>query len=198
MRRLSLTSFAGILVILAYFGLSVASYLHYPGGFNPRDNWLSDLGNAALNPSGALLYRIGSVLTGLLIADLFIGLRAAWHGISGKAKSFFLISQVFGVISAVALVMTGVFSEGQHASHSLWSGVLFISFGTAVLFSGWAFLRYPGGSRKFSYFTFALTAVDWVMGIFNKTHFLEWLLVALMLIYVGTLSWRMAWIASRR
>jgi hypothetical protein len=198
MRRLSFTSFAGILVILVYLGLSFASYLHYPGKFNPRDNWLSDLGNAALNPSGALLYRIGSILTGLLIADLFIGLSAAWQGWAGRAAIFFRIAQVFGVVAAFALVMTGVFSEGQHASHSLWSGALFISFGMAVFFTGWAFLYFPGISRRFSYFAFALTAVDFVMGMFSKIHFLEWLMVAMMLIYVATLSWRMARIASRR
>lgn len=198
MRRLSLTSFAGVLVILVYLGLSFASYLHYPGIFNPRDNWLSDLGNSALNPSGAVLYRVGSILTGLLIADLFIGLSAAWRGRAGRGTIFFRIAQVFGVAAAFALVSTGVFSEGQHASHSLWSAVMFICFGMAVFFSGWAFLYLPGISRRFSYFAFALTVVDWVMGMLNKTHFLEWVMVAMMLIYVGALSWRMASVASRR
>ena len=68
----------------------------------------------------------------------------------------------------------------------------------AVFFTGWAFLYFPGISRRFSYFALALTAVDWVMGMFKKTHFLEWLMVAMMLVYVGTLSWRIARIASHQ
>ena len=47
----------------------------------------------------------------------------------------------------------------------------------AVFFSGWAFLYLPVISRRFSYFAFALTAVYWVMGMFSKTHFLEWIMV---------------------
>ncbi len=197
MRRVSLTSFVGVLVILVYLCLSVASYLHYPRSFNPHDNWLSDLGDAALNPSGAFLYRIGSILTGLLVADFFLGLRAAWRNQPSSARVSFRIAQIFGIVAAIALIMTGVFSEGQHVSHSLWSGILFVSFGMAVLFSGWALLSDRGVSRRLSYFAFAITAVDWVMGIFSETHFLEWLMVALMLVYVGAVSWRMAWIASR-
>lgn len=112
------------------------------------------------------------------------------HGQPTKVRIFFSLSQGFGLIASLALIMTGIFSEGAHASHSLWSAVLYISFGTAVFFCGWAFLYLPRFSRSLSYLAFAITVIDWVMSAFNKTYFLEWIVVALMLVFVGAVSYR--------
>jgi hypothetical membrane protein len=189
-RRPTLTATAGALSILVYLCFTLISYAYYPAAFNPRDNWLSDLGNGSLNPSGALIYRLGCVLTGVLLALFFIGLRVMTRGQSTKVRIFFSLSQGFGLIAALALIMTGIFSEGAHASHSFWSAVLYISFGTAVFFCGWAFLYLPRFSRSLSYFAFAITVIDWVMSAFNKTRFLEWIVVTLMLVFVGAVSYR--------
>jgi hypothetical protein len=188
--RPPLTATAGFLSIPVYLGFTLVSYAYYPTAFNPGDNWLSDLGNASLNPSGASLYRIGAVLTGVLLASFFVGLRVMARGQPTKVRIFFSLSQGFGLIASFALVMTGIFSEGAHASHSFWSAVLYISFGSAVFFCGWASLYLPSFSRVLSYLAFAITVIDWVMAAFNKTHFLEWIVVALMLAFVGAVSYR--------
>jgi len=190
-RRLTLSTRAGMLAILVYLCLTLVSYAYYPKVFNPRDNWLSDLGNADLNSTGALFYRLGSGLTGVLLVVFFIGLWVIARGRSIRVKVFVLLSQVFGVIGAFALFMSGIFSLGAHASHSLWSVMLYIALGTAVFFCGWTFLYFPRLSRHLSYFAFAVTAVDWVMAAFNQTHFIEWIVVALMLIFAGAVSFRM-------
>ncbi len=189
-RRLALTPTAGAVAILAYLCFALTSYAYYPTAFNPLDNWLSDLGNGSLNPPGALLYRLGSVLTGVLLALFFIGLRAVYRNQPTRVRIFFLLGQVFGVIGAFALLMSGVFSLGAHASHAFWSVLLFISFGTAIFFCGWAFLYFPRLSRGLSYFAFAITASDWVMSAFNGSRLLEWIVVALMLAFVGAVSYR--------
>jgi hypothetical protein len=189
-RRFTLATAAGILGILVYLCLTLASYAYYPAALNPQDNWLSDLGNGSLNPSGALLYRLGCVLTGVLLGLFFVGLRTMTRSQSARPRIFFMVSQGFGLIAAFALIMTGIFSEGEHASHSLWSAVLYISFGTAAFFCGWAFLYYPRFSRSLSYLAFAITVIDWVMSAFNTTHFIEWIMVSLMLLFVGAVSYR--------
>ena len=176
-RRLTLTAVAGALSILVYLCFTVISYAYYPASYNPRDNWLSDLGNGSLNPSGALLYRLGCILTGALLALFFVGLRVMRQGQPKKVTIFFSLSQGFGLIAALALVLTGIFSMGAHASHSFWSAVLYISFGTAVFFCGWAFLYLPRFSRSLSYLALAITMINWLMSAFNKTHFLEWIVV---------------------
>ncbi len=186
-----MTPAAGILSILVFIFLAVVSYLYYPTAFNPRDNWLSDLGNGLLNPSGAWLYRIDAILVGVLLGLFFLGLSVLWSGQITRVKLFVFLTQVFGVIAAFAVIMTGIFSEGLHASHSLWSAIIYISFGTAVLFSGFAFLRHPGFPRSLSYLAFAITVIDWIMAAFNTTHFLEWIMVTLMLVYVGAVAYRM-------
>jgi hypothetical protein len=115
-----------------------------------------------------------------------------------RVRIFLFLAQLFGWVAAGALIMTGIFSEGGHASHSLWSNVLYISFGTAVFLSGWAFLYYPGFSRRLSYFAFIVILIDWIMSAFNRTHFLEWIMVALLLLYVGVVSRRMILVGRAR
>jgi len=197
-RRLTLSTVAGMLAILIYLCFALVSYAYYPAAFNPQDNWLSDLGNADLNPTGALFYRLGSGLTGVVVALFFIGLCVIARGHSTRVKVFVVLSQVFGVIGAFALLMSGIFSLGAHASHALWSIMLYIALGTAMFFCGWAFLYFPRLSRHLSYFAFAVTVLNWVMAAFNKTHLIEWIVVALMLVFFGMVSCRMSRVDSWR
>lgn len=185
-----------MLAILTYLCLALISYAYFPTAFSPQDNWLSDLGNSNLNPAGALFYRLGSGLTGVLLALFFIGLWTIARHQSVRVKVFVLLCQIFGVIGALALLLSGIFSLGTHASHSLWSVMLYIAFGTAIFFCGWAFLYFPSLSRDLSYFAFATTPVHWVMAAFNKIHLIEWVVVALMLVFVGAVSYRMSRIGS--
>jgi hypothetical protein len=195
--RLTYAASAGALAVVTYVSLAVASYAHYPTAFNPRDNWLSDLGNVSLNPSGALLYRLDAILVGVLLAVFFLGFGFMASKQETRVRIFLFLAQLCGSIAAGALILTGIFSEGTHASHSFWSVVLYIAFGTAVFLSGWAFLHYPGFPRSLSYFAFSVTVLDWIMAAFNKTYFLEWIMVALLLLYVGIVSYRMIVISAR-
>ncbi|MEM2118021.1 MAG: hypothetical protein QW386_03255 [Candidatus Bathyarchaeia archaeon] len=58
---------AGIAVIVLYCIFTFSSWALFPTPYNPVDNWLSDLGNSNYNPSGAILYNIGCVLTGIAL-----------------------------------------------------------------------------------------------------------------------------------
>jgi len=183
---------SGSLTIAVYLAFTLAAYSGYPHSFSPGGNWLSDLGNPLLNPSDALLYRLGCILTGVILAVFFAVLGPLRSGQPKRVRVYLLIAQALGALGGLALVLTGIFSEGTHSSHSFWSAVLYISFGTAVFFLGLAYLFIPGFSRRLSYLAFAITACDWVMSAFNRTHFLEWIVVALMLLFVGALSVRVA------
>jgi hypothetical membrane protein len=190
--RNSVIVLSGSLTIAVYLAFTVAAYAGYPRSFSPGGNWLSDLGNPLLNPSHALIYRLGCILTGVILVVFFAALAPLRSGQPKRVRVYLLIAQALGALGGLALMLTGVFSEGTHSSHSFWSAVLYISFGTAVFFIGLAYLFIPGFSRKLSYLAFAITACDWVMAAFNQTHFLEWIVVALMLMFVGALSVRVA------
>ena len=186
--RFSLTTISGLLTIVIYLSFTLVAYAYYPTSFTPKDNWLSDLGNRILNPQGAAFYRTAAVLTGLMLALFFIALGASFRRQGGKRGVFMTVAEVFGLIAAMALIMTGVFPEDTGTPHSASSVVLYISFGTAVWFVGWAFLSVPGRSRRLSYFAFAVVAATWAFAVLPHTYWLEWVAVFLQLVFVGTVA----------
>ena len=71
------SSYAGLLVLVGYISFALVAYIFYPGPFAPNRSWLSDLGNAEVNPQGAIFYNLGIILTGLLLLGFFLGF-AQW------------------------------------------------------------------------------------------------------------------------
>jgi len=183
--RLNLTTVFGLLSIVTYLSLAVIAYAHYPSSFAPNANWLSDLGNRLLNPEGAVYYRTAGVLTGALLAAFFLTLGAAVRRQGGKRAVFMTVAETLGLVAALALVLTGAFSEDMGTPHSVASAVLYVSFGTAVWFVGWALLRGPGRSRAISYFAFCVAAATWTSAVLPHAYWLEWVAVFLLLLFVG-------------
>jgi hypothetical protein len=127
-------------------------------------------------------------LSGILLALFFVALGGLFRQQGGKRRAFMTVAEVFGVLAALALIMTGVFSEDRATPHSTFSVILYISFGTAVWFVGWAFLYAPGHMRRLSYFAFAVTAATWAFAVLPHTHWLEWVAVFLLLAFVGVVA----------
>jgi hypothetical protein len=100
---------------------------------------------------------------------------------------FFLV-RVFGWIASLSFMMTGVFSEDMMPMHSWFSITLYIAFGTAIAFTGFAVLFSKVLPRWFVAFCFLAWALDIVSGIFGQTMWLEWVVVTFLLIYVAALS----------
>jgi hypothetical membrane protein len=98
------------------------------------------------------------------------------------------VAEALGLVAAAALIMTGVFPEDTGKPHSAVSVVLYIAFGTAVWFVGWAFLYGPGSSRLLSYFAFAVVAATWTFAVLPHTYWLEWVAVFLLLLFVGCVA----------
>jgi hypothetical membrane protein len=189
--RYPLTTISGLLTIVIYLSLSLVAYARYPTAFRPSDNWLSDLGNKALSPQGAIYYRTGAVLTAVLLAVFFAALGTSFRKHGGKGAIFMTIAQICGSLAALALLMTGIYSEDRAAPHSAFSAALYILFGTAVFFVGWARLYAPGHRRRLSYFAFAVVVAVWVFAAFPHTHWVEWAVVFLLLGFVGSVAFAM-------
>ena len=71
--------------------------------------------------------------------------------------------------------------------HSVASTVLFVLFGTAVWFAGWAFRR-GSAPRWLSYLAFAVAAATWAFAVLPHTYWLEWVAVFLLLVFVGAVA----------
>lgn len=173
-----------ILLVGVYLVMTMLSLLRYIGSFSPVSNWLSDLGNRKISPDGSTYYNIGIYISGSLLALFFISLGST--RIKGKrAQNIMLyLTQIFGIVGSIGMVLTGVFSIDNPQTHSFFSAILRICLGTAFGFSVAAFLYQQGINKWMLIIGVITTVTDLLVSVFfNKTHLLEWPVISLFLIY---------------
>jgi hypothetical membrane protein len=189
LKGLPLSSWSGALVLVLYLGLGIVSYLFYPTSFGPGGNWLSDLGNNNLNPDGAMYYRLAGILSGLVLMLFSVGLKDWYEGQRSKPRIFMSIAQSFGVLSSLGFIMSGYFSEDNLVPHLFWSHVSsYMRVGT-VIFVGIALLYYRSVPKLLSVFCFVLAAFVISCGAFRSPPWVEWLAVAMLLIFLASVSY---------
>ena len=182
-RHLSLSFVTSLFAVLCYLTFALLAFAQYPLPYSPMRNWLSDLGNADLNPHGALFYNIGIVATGVVLLLFFLGL-AQWKMGNNRIQNLMLrLTQGFGILGSLALVMSGLFPINFSTLHSFFSICLYILLGTAFGFSVAAIRYYPTCPRWLLILG-ALTALaDILSGVFHTVYVLEWVTVSLFLCY---------------
>ena len=176
-----------------YLLFTVLADSRYPTDFSPvNNNWLSDLGNRNLNPYGADFYVWGCILAGIFVCGFFISL-IPWRG-SGSAiqNRLLLVVQVAGLIAAVSLVMSAVYTEDQFEAHQFWSRFVSGGFAVAMFVAPFAFRR----AGRSSAILIAVAATGYVSivakFIFDGAHWIEWPSIALILLFVGWIGWMSA------
>lgn len=180
----SLAPLLGILIVFIYLLLFALALSKYPQPFSPISNWLSDLGNRIISPDGSRYYNAGVILSGALLAVFFISHRSI-RLITSKAQCIVLaLSQVFGIVGAAAMMLSGVFSIDIPTKHSFVSAILRICIGTSFGLSI-AALSYFKDVRKWILVIGGVTALlDLCVSVFfNKIHLLEWPVIFLFLTY---------------
>ncbi|HZL64194.1 MAG TPA: DUF998 domain-containing protein [Thermoleophilia bacterium] len=182
------TTIAGLASIAVCVSLAGAAYVFYPWAFSPMTNWISDLGNTWLNPRGSMLFRADMVVVGIGLSAFFLGLRTLTHGQSLLTRVLIVMAQLSGLVASLALAMTGVFSENQQSAHALWATVLFVALAVTVMLLGWGVLSHPGVPTWISYFALASFGVD-IVSIVARSHWLEWVAVPLLLVFVAQVSY---------
>ena len=178
-------SSAGIAAVAVYLILALVAFLKYPGAYGPLTNWLSDLGNPLANPSGAIFYRLGCMLSGAALVLFYLKL-GIWNPGSKRTRVLLTVAQCTGVFSAVCLIITGVFPLGTSTEiHSLWSMMLYISLGFFLTFSATALMKNPAFKKGFGYYAFLTAAVNFVFGaILHEVFWAEWISVGMFIVYV--------------
>lgn len=195
-RHLSFSFVTSLVAVLCYLTFALLAFAQYPLPYSPMRNWLSDLGNADLNPHGALFYNIGIVATGVVLLLFFLGL-AQWKMRNNRIQNLMLrLTQGFGILGTLALVMSGFYPINFTALHSFFSISLYILLGTAFGFSVAAIRYYPTCPRWLLILG-ALTALaDILSGIFHTVYVLEWVTVSLFLCYPVLLGAETNWLLS--
>jgi len=181
----AVASSAGIAAVVVYLILALVAFLKYPGAYGPLTNWLSDLGNPLDNPSGAIFYRLGCMLSGAALVLFYLKL-GIWNPGSRKTRVILNVAQCMGVFSAVCLIITGIFPLGTSTEiHSLWSMMLYISLGFFLTFSATALMKNPAFKKGFGYYAFLTAAVNFVFGaILHEMFWAEWISVGMFIVYV--------------
>src|SRR5690348_12783737 len=108
--------------VITYLLFALLAYSRYPADFSPvNNNWLSDLGNRNLNPGGADFYVWGCIAAGVALGAFFLSL-ARWRSSGSKIQNSLLLAvQAAGVVAAISLVMSAIYTEDQFEAHQFWS-----------------------------------------------------------------------------
>jgi hypothetical membrane protein len=187
-KHLSLSFASSLFAVVCYLACALLAYARYPLPYSPLENWLSDLGNPNLNPAGALFYNSGIVATAAALPLFFLGL-ARWKMPNNRTQHLMLfLTQGFGILGALAMLLSGLYPITFLAIHGLFSMCLFILLGTAFAFSV-AALRYHATCPRWLLLAGAFTAlVDILYGVLHAVYVLEWVTVALLLCYLVLLG----------
>ena len=187
-RHYSISFVSSMFAVVCYLAFALLAFSRYSLPYSPMKNWLSYLGNADLNPDGALFYNIGIVATGVVALLFFFGL-SQWKTGKNRRQSFMLfVTQGFGILGALAMVMSGLYPINFFALHSVFSTCLYILLGTAFALSV-AALRYHPTCPRWLLIVGASTAlVAMLYGVFHTVTVLEWVTTALFLCYLGLLG----------
>lgn len=181
--------------IPGYLACAILAYLRYPPPYSPVRNWLSDLGDLDRNPAGARFYNAGVVAIGVALLPFFVGL-GQWQTGERRGQVIMLrVTQGFGLVGALALILSGLFPINIAAAHSFFSACLNFSLGTAFGFSVAALRYHPRCPRWLLALGGATALVAMIYGLLRTVQVLEWVTVALFLGYVGLLAVQTARIA---
>ena len=178
------TSILSILIIAIYLLFTLLSLARYPEPFSPVSNWLSDLGNRITSPGGSKYYNTGIFLTGFLLSIFFIALNSN-RVRESKAQSIVLtLTQAFGILGAIAMICTGIFSIDIPQMHSFFSALFRICLGTAFGLSVAAFGYHKEVRKWILMIGIVTTLTDLIVSVFfNKIQVLEWPVIFLFLTY---------------
>ena len=191
MKSLSIVSLMGITAVCIYLAFTIVATLYYPSAFSPTANWLSDLGNPTQNPSGAIYYKTGGVLTSIVLVLFFAGMYK-WIPSDRKMKVFLRLSQISGIVFAFSFMITALFPLGVNDSiHSFFSIMLFIFIGFFEVFSASAIRRSPTHVKWLPFFGLIAAMINFAFGVsFNFANLFvgEWVMIGLFITYIITLA----------
>jgi hypothetical membrane protein len=184
--------YCGIVAMLIYVLCTLAAAFQFPVHYNPFDNWISDLGDYEKNPSGAIIYNVGSALTGLLLMPLFVSLMA-WYKQAKRNRYLYLGGEIFGLLTAFGMIMLGIFQEGT-SLHVLWATLCFGSLVVVLVLANLALIKNKMFNKKIGYYGFlaALVGLIFLVLCVTMKHppiIMEWATVYSGFLWVWLFSW---------
>lgn len=181
-----LAGLAGLIVFVAF---GIAAYLSYPSGFAPGSNRLADLGNPELNPTGWILFSVGTALAGAALAVFFLGFeRWAVGERSGRRRGVRLL-QGIGLVGAGALVLSAVFVEGGPAGlHEFWALAMLESLAAFAFLSVLVLYTRRGFWKALAALGVATVGLAVAFPLAAPSAAMEWVAVGTLFGFIGLLA----------
>ena len=189
---------ASVLIVVCYLVFTLLARINYPLPYSPSTNWLSDLGNILVSPSGTQFYNTGIIVTGILLLAFYLTIFV-WRMEQNKIQNLMVtLTQLFGVVGAASMIMSALYPINLPVPHSFWSAALDIAIGTSFIFSVAALRYYPQTPR----WVLAMGVIAWFVDtvfslFFNNVQILEWVTIALFLAYILALGFVTRQISTR-
>ena len=173
--------------MLFYCIFTAVSWMFYPEPYGPVTHYLSRLGNFNYSPVGAYFYNIGCILTGLALFPFFLSLKS-WFTERRARVVLLIFGQIFGVLSAGALVMIGVFSEDQGAPHMTASSTFFLLNFIVLILINLALIWNPQFIRAIALYGITIDLLTLAFEISIGGPLVEWFTVFGSLFFVALIS----------
>lgn len=200
----SLSAITGIVAFIVFTISILVSVSLYPTYYNPLYEWLSNLGNINLNPSGAVFFNWGCIITGLILIPFFVGLYA-WKPQKIWGRILLVLGMVIGIFASISLIMVGIYPETESTSHFIAATIVFSSLFLIIILINLALYENPKFIRVVAYFGILAIIVDItfqymvasnkdILAVFNPTTpvpGLEWASTWLSLIWLALLALNM-------
>lgn len=182
-----LTTLSGALVVLLYCTFTFVSWAYYPAAYGPSTHYLSRLGNYNFNTLGAFFYNIGCILTGIALVPFFISLRI-WYTNKTPQMIILGLGQVVGLLSAIALMLIGIFSEDQGEPHLTASSTFFLLNFSVLILVNLALVLHPRFIKLIALYGFAIDFTSLYLESTIGGPIVEWFTVFGALLFVALLS----------
>lgn len=177
-----ITVSAGFAGPLFYCIFTVIAIQRFPGTFSATLHYLSVLGDVNRNPSGAIFYNRGVMLTGLSLLIFYVGF-VLWNALRERSKILWAVL-IFGSINGFSIFMSAVYPEvPDYQKHFTWSLLIFIAIIPVLILISLYLKRYSGLNKVISYSGILLAAYNLIFVIYALTEgttsgaLLEWISV---------------------
>ena len=200
----SISSILGLTAFIIFTIFILTSVALYPTQYNPLYEWLSNLGNINLNPTGAFFFNWGCIISGIILIPFFVGLYA-WKPQKKLDKLLLLLGMVIGIFASISLIMVGIYPETHIIHHVQAATAVFSSLFLIIIVINLALFKNPKFIRGVAYFGILAVVVDItfqyivasnrnILAFFNPTTpvpGLEWACAFLSLLWVALLALNM-------
>jgi hypothetical membrane protein len=176
--RWPITCISGIALIIINNIFLIISFVLFPTSFNIFENTASTLGNATLNPNGAIFLRLSNIILGILFFPYFIGLNY-WISKDKTTKAYLNITIILGCFMSIALIMVGIFSQEYRPYHLISAAIYFILSSLTLTFMGLFLLRQPESIKPIVSCNFITALLHFTLIFVLTVHLIifEWIII---------------------